>query len=89
MQLADLGADGIKIEDPAVGGDVGRAVPPYQENGSSLFFEGFNRNKRSIALDLRQRPAVTSSRISRANPTRSSRTFAAMGRRSSASATTT
>ena len=29
MQLADLGADVIKIEDPAVGGDVGRAVPPY------------------------------------------------------------
>ena len=54
MQLADLGADVIKIEDPAVGGDVGRAVPPYQENGSSLFFESFNRNKRSIALDLRQ-----------------------------------
>jgi len=53
MQLADLGADVIKIEDPAVGGDVGRAVPPYQENGSSLFFESFNRNKRSIALDLR------------------------------------
>ncbi len=54
MQLADLGADVIKIEDPAVGGDVGRAVPPYQEDGSSLFFESFNRNKRSIALDLRQ-----------------------------------
>lgn len=54
MQLADLGADVIKIEDPAVGGDVGRAVPPYQEEGSSLFFESFNRNKRSIALDLRQ-----------------------------------
>jgi crotonobetainyl-CoA:carnitine CoA-transferase CaiB-like acyl-CoA transferase len=53
MQLADLGADVIKIEDPTVGGDVGRAVPPYQENGSSLFFESFNRNKRSIALDLR------------------------------------
>ena len=54
MQLADLGADVIKIEDPAVGGDVGRAVPPYQEDGSSLFFESFNRNKRSMALDLRQ-----------------------------------
>lgn len=53
MQLADLGADVIKIEDPTVGGDVGRAVPPYQENGSSLFFESFNRNKRSVALDLR------------------------------------
>jgi crotonobetainyl-CoA:carnitine CoA-transferase CaiB-like acyl-CoA transferase len=53
MQLADLGADVIKIEDPAVRGDVGRVVPPYQHGGSSLFFESFNRNKRSIALDLR------------------------------------
>jgi crotonobetainyl-CoA:carnitine CoA-transferase CaiB-like acyl-CoA transferase len=53
MQLADLGADVIKVEDPAVGGDVGRTVPPYQGSGSSLFFESFNRNKRSVALDLR------------------------------------
>jgi crotonobetainyl-CoA:carnitine CoA-transferase CaiB-like acyl-CoA transferase len=53
MQLADLGADVIKIEDPSVGGDVARFVPPYQEHGSSLFFESFNRRKRSITLDLR------------------------------------
>ncbi len=55
LQLADLGADVIKIEDPSVRGDLGRYVPPYQENGSSLFFESFNRNKRGIALDLRHR----------------------------------
>ena len=53
LQLADLGAEIIKVEDPAVGGDVGRYVPPYQEGESSLFFESFNRNKRSISLDLR------------------------------------
>jgi crotonobetainyl-CoA:carnitine CoA-transferase CaiB-like acyl-CoA transferase len=53
MQLADLGAEIIKIEDPTVGGDVGRYIPPYQVEDSSLFFESFNRNKRSIALDLR------------------------------------
>ena len=53
MQLADLGAEVIKIEDPTVGGDVGRYVHPYQEEESSLFFETFNRNKRSISLDLR------------------------------------
>jgi len=53
MQLADLGADVIKVEDPSVGGDVARHVPPFQDEESSLFFESFNRNKRSISLDLR------------------------------------
>jgi crotonobetainyl-CoA:carnitine CoA-transferase CaiB-like acyl-CoA transferase len=53
LQLADLGADVIKLEDPSSGGDVGRYVPPYQEGEDSLFFETFNRNKRSISLDLR------------------------------------
>src|SRR5580700_10935941 len=53
MQLADLGADVIKVEDPTVGGDVGRYVPPYQAQESSLFFESFNRGKRSVSLDLR------------------------------------
>ncbi len=53
VQLADLGADVIKIEDPATGGDIGRYVPPLQEGEDSLFFETFNRNKRSIGLDLR------------------------------------
>ena len=53
MQLADLGAEVIKVEDPSVGGDVGRYVHPYQDGEDSLFFESFNRNKRSISLDLR------------------------------------
>jgi crotonobetainyl-CoA:carnitine CoA-transferase CaiB-like acyl-CoA transferase len=53
LQLADLGAEVIKIEDPASGGDVGRYVPPFQEGEDSLFFETFNRNKKSISLDLR------------------------------------
>ena len=52
VHLADLGAEVIKIEDPATGGDIGRYVPPYQEEEDSLFFEVFNRNKRSISLDL-------------------------------------
>jgi crotonobetainyl-CoA:carnitine CoA-transferase CaiB-like acyl-CoA transferase len=52
LLLADLGAEVIKIEDPATGGDVGRSVPPGAEKGSSLYFEAFNRGKRSIALDL-------------------------------------
>src|SRR5262249_10883424 len=52
-QPADLGAEGIKIEDPASGGDVCRYVPPFQEGEDSLFFETFNRNKKSVSLDLR------------------------------------
>jgi len=54
LQLADLGAEVIKIEDPASRGDVGRFVPPFQEGEDSLFFETFNRNKKSISLDLRE-----------------------------------
>jgi len=53
VHLADLGAEVIKVEDPTSGGDVGRSVPPFAEDGDSLFFETFNRNKRSIALDIR------------------------------------
>ena len=53
MQLADLGAEVIKIEDPRSGGDVARYVPPFQAGEDSLFFETFNRGKRSISLDLR------------------------------------
>jgi crotonobetainyl-CoA:carnitine CoA-transferase CaiB-like acyl-CoA transferase len=52
LLLADLGAEVIKIEDPASGGDVGRNVPPGASDGSSLYFEAFNRGKRSLALDL-------------------------------------
>jgi crotonobetainyl-CoA:carnitine CoA-transferase CaiB-like acyl-CoA transferase len=52
VHLADLGADVIKIEDPRTGGDVGRYVPPFQEDEDSLFFETFNRNKRSLRLDV-------------------------------------
>ncbi|MER5458016.1 CoA transferase [Micromonospora sp. NPDC002389] len=52
VHLADLGAEVIKIEDPRAGGDVGRYVPPYAQDEDSLFFETFNRNKRSLSLDL-------------------------------------
>jgi crotonobetainyl-CoA:carnitine CoA-transferase CaiB-like acyl-CoA transferase len=50
--LADLGAEVIKIEDAAVGGDVSRHVAPYAGEGDSLYFQSFNRGKKSITLDL-------------------------------------
>jgi crotonobetainyl-CoA:carnitine CoA-transferase CaiB-like acyl-CoA transferase len=53
LHLADLGAEIIKIEDPLHGGDVGRYVPPFQDGEDSLFFETFNRSKKSVSLDLR------------------------------------
>jgi crotonobetainyl-CoA:carnitine CoA-transferase CaiB-like acyl-CoA transferase len=52
LHLADLGAEVIKIEDPSTRGDVGRYVPPFQEGEDSLFFETFNRNKKSLSLDI-------------------------------------
>lgn len=53
MMLADLGAEVIKIEDPASGGDVARSVPPGAKDGDSLYFQSFNRGKKSVSLDLR------------------------------------
>ena len=53
LLLADLGAEVIKVEDPGSGGDVSRYIPPVQEGTDSLFFEAFNRNKRSLLLDLK------------------------------------
>jgi len=54
MFLADQGAEVIKIENPGDGGDMARQVGPYFfESGDSQFFHSFNRNKRSLTLDLR------------------------------------
>ena len=54
MYLADLGAEVIKIENHKAGGEMGRHVVPYAEDGDSLFFQTFSCNKRCIALDLKQ-----------------------------------
>ncbi|MDI3491638.1 MAG: hypothetical protein PWP11_2915 [Thauera sp.] len=55
QHLADLGAEVIKIENPSDGGDVGRSVGPYFfGKGDSHFHQSFNRNKKSITLDLKQ-----------------------------------
>jgi len=52
--LADLGAEVIKIENHKDGGDVGRTVGPHFFGAEdSHFFQTFNRNKKSITLDLK------------------------------------
>jgi crotonobetainyl-CoA:carnitine CoA-transferase CaiB-like acyl-CoA transferase len=52
MLLADLGADVIKVESPA-GDDTRTWMPPVTEDGTSTYFLAINRNKRSVALDLK------------------------------------
>jgi crotonobetainyl-CoA:carnitine CoA-transferase CaiB-like acyl-CoA transferase len=53
VYLADLGAEVIKVENLREGGDHGRDLGPHFFGPrDSQFFQTFNRNKRSIALDL-------------------------------------
>src|SRR5262245_52354094 len=49
--LGDMGADVVKIE--PLKGEMGRATPPIR-NGESVSFAALNRNKRSLALDLKR-----------------------------------
>ena len=55
MLLAEMGAEVIKIEEP--GGEPGRANG-RDKNGFSAYFEGYNRSKRSITLNLRKKEAI-------------------------------
>lgn len=50
--LGDLGADVVKVESPQ--GDVLRAVRPGRRDDLGVAFLNFNRNKRSIVVDLKQ-----------------------------------
>lgn len=52
MFLGDLGADVIKIENPVTGEDGRLSGPPFY-HGESAFFLSANRNKRSLALNLK------------------------------------
>lgn len=51
QMLADLGAEVIKVEPPR--GDNTRRVPPHFIDGTSLYFHAINRNKTSLAIDLK------------------------------------
>lgn len=51
QHLADMGAEVIKIEDPAVGDHTRHSGPPGRE---APLFAAVNRNKRSVTLDLKQ-----------------------------------
>ncbi len=53
MMLADLGAHVIKIERPETGDDTRGWGPPFAPDGQSAYFRSINRNKLSLALDLR------------------------------------
>ena len=52
MTLADLGAEVWKIENPA-GGDDTRSWTPHSVEGISTYFLSANRNKKSVAVDLK------------------------------------
>ncbi len=53
MILGDLGADVIKVENPSSGDETRQWGPPFQDGESAYFFCA-NRNKRSIAIDLKK-----------------------------------
>ena len=57
MNLADMGADVIKIEPPGEG-EPTRQLGAVQKNGHSATFMTMNRNKRGIAVDLKQPEGV-------------------------------
>ncbi|HTK02615.1 MAG TPA: CoA transferase [Bordetella sp.] len=50
--LADLGAEVVKLEAPS--GDSSRAIPPYFVKEESAYYLGINRNKRSVAVDMKR-----------------------------------
>jgi crotonobetainyl-CoA:carnitine CoA-transferase CaiB-like acyl-CoA transferase len=53
MILGDLGADVIKVERPGTGDDTRAWGPPWSTDGDASYYLALNRNKRSIALDLK------------------------------------
>jgi formyl-CoA transferase len=52
MQLGDMGAEVIKVEQPGKGDDTRAFAPPYQGD-QAAYFLSINRNKKSITLDMK------------------------------------
>jgi crotonobetainyl-CoA:carnitine CoA-transferase CaiB-like acyl-CoA transferase len=52
MQLGDLGAEVIKVEQPGKGDDTRAFAPPYQGD-QAAYFLSVNRNKKSVTLDMK------------------------------------
>src|SRR4051794_10273499 len=52
MTLGDLGADVVKVESPS-GDDTRRWGPPFRDGERATYHDAANRNKRSLALDLK------------------------------------
>ena len=52
MQLGDMGAEVIKVEQPGKGDDTRAFAPPYQGD-QAAYFLSVNRNKKSITLDMK------------------------------------
>ena len=58
LMLADMGADVVKVEEPSRG-DYIRLASPFDEHGISPLHLCYNRNKRSLALDLKNEDGVS------------------------------
>lgn len=56
MKLGDMGAEVIKVETPGKGDDSRELGPPFLE-GESAYYLSFNRNKKSITLNMREEKA--------------------------------
>ena len=61
LLLADLGADVIKVESPRRGDDARHWGPPFVGDDAA-YFMSINRNKRSVALDLKTPEGVAAAR---------------------------
>jgi hypothetical protein len=84
LQLADLGATVVKMEDPGAGGDIGRCVPPFRSGENSLFFESFNPARSRSRWTCVPTPDGRCSAIWSSMPTRSPATCAETSPRGSA-----